>query len=104
MRESLKKRSPRPLPFALILLLLYAAPALCGTLTLDTSPAVSAYFERDKQNEATLIAFLHKMPKGADLHNHPSGAIYTESLVDAAIERNLDYDRIEQAFLSLIHI
>lgn len=81
------------------ILLFSALPAFCGTLTLDTNAAVAQYFERAKQNEAALIAFLHKMPKGADLHNHPSGTVYTESLLDNAIRNNLVFDRVEQTFV-----
>ncbi|WP_202966326.1 hypothetical protein, partial [Treponema endosymbiont of Eucomonympha sp.] len=46
-----------------------AAFGWTGGVTKGTSRAVSRYFERAKANESTLVAFLHKMPKGADLHN-----------------------------------
>ena len=32
-----------------------------------------------KKNPPELFAFLYKMPKGGDLHNHLSGAIYAEN-------------------------
>ncbi|HYL99716.1 MAG TPA: adenosine deaminase [Blastocatellia bacterium] len=39
------------------------------------------YFESIKNNPSKLFAFLQQMPKGADLHNHLSGAIYAEDYV-----------------------
>jgi adenosine deaminase len=83
----------------LILVLLPLAPAIAGgTVTLNTDEHVSAFFELSKNNEAALIAFLHKMPKGADLHAHPSGAVYPEGMVDAAIAKGLFYDRAQRRF------
>jgi hypothetical protein len=40
-----------------------------------------------------LLAFLRDMPKGGDLHNHLSGAIYAESFIDFAVEDGLCVDR-----------
>ena len=34
--------------------------------------------KRARENHTTLRAFLHPMPKGADLHTHLSGAVYAE--------------------------
>ncbi len=39
------------------------------------------YFDSIKTNPLLLAAFLREMPKGADLHNHLSGAIYAESFI-----------------------
>lgn len=39
------------------------------------------YFESIHTDPNLLFAFLREMPKGADLHNHLSGAIYAESLI-----------------------
>src|SRR5271155_5008858 len=36
-----------------------------------------------------LYAFLKRMPKGADLHNHLGGAVYAESWIRAGAEDNL---------------
>ena len=36
-----------------------------------------------------MLAFLRKMPKGADLHSHLSGAIYAESYIQWAAEKGL---------------
>jgi len=50
------------------------------------SPATSASeaatirrFNAIRHNPALLLPFLREMPKGGDLHNHLSGAIYAES-------------------------
>src|SRR4029453_8764074 len=41
-----------------------------------------------------------EMPKGADLHNHLSGAIYAESFIDFAASGNLCVDRMTGQVLS----
>ena len=38
----------------------------------------AAYFESIRKSPPQQMAFLLKMPKGGDLHNHLSGAIYAE--------------------------
>jgi adenosine deaminase len=44
-------------------------------------------FEADRKSPLALHAFLEKMPKGADLHTHLSGAIYAETFIkDAAAD------------------
>lgn len=50
-----------------------------GTLSLEAARA----------NPLQLRNFLKKMPKGADLHNHLSGAVYAESWIRAAAEDHL---------------
>jgi hypothetical protein len=57
-----------------------------------------ARFETLKQRPAELTAFLRAMPKGGDLHNHLSGAIYAESYLDWARAGSLCVD---QAALAL---
>jgi adenosine deaminase len=47
------------------------------------------YFETVRKSTAPLWAFLLKMPKGGDLHNHLSGAIYAESYIQWAAENGL---------------
>ena len=41
--------------------------------------ATAKYFASIRANPALLLAFLARMPKGGDLHNHLSGAIYAEN-------------------------
>ena len=42
-------------------------------------------FEADRKNPLALYAFIEKMPKGADLHMHLSGAIYAETFIKDAV-------------------
>ena len=51
--------------------------------------SVAARFEALKASPPQLSAFLRAMPKGGDLHNHMSGAIYAESFIAWAIEDGL---------------
>ena len=46
-----------------------------------------------RKSPPELYAFLYKMPKGADLHNHLAGAIYAENFLEAAIEQHLCVDK-----------
>ena len=49
-------------------------------------------FELAKRTEPELIAFLRRFPKGADLHNHAGGAVYSDYVIDAARAKGLRYD------------
>ncbi len=51
------------------------------------------YFESIRNQPLLLHAFLQQMPKGGDLHNHLSGAIYAESFIKYAAEDGLCVDR-----------
>ena len=44
-------------------------------------------------NNGALYALLKEMPKGGDLHNHITGAVYAESLVQFAADSGLCVDR-----------
>ena len=65
----------------------------CG-LTLSAQPRqseqrIASYFESIRKSPPKQLAFLLKMPKGADLHNHLSGAIYAESYIEWAAQKGL---------------
>lgn len=51
-----------------------------------------------RKDPLALHAFLVTMPKGADLHNHLSGAVYAESFIRAAVEDNLCVDPATNSF------
>ena len=51
-------------------------------------------------NDGELYAFLKEMPKGGDLHNHITGAVYAESLVRFAADSGLCIDRQSLALAS----
>jgi adenosine deaminase len=44
---------------------------------------------RLRKSPPELYDFLYRMPKGADLHNHVSGAIYAEGFLRAAVDEHL---------------
>jgi adenosine deaminase len=46
-----------------------------------------------RANNGALYALLKEMPKGGDLHNHITGAVYAESLIQFAAESGLCMDR-----------
>jgi hypothetical protein len=53
----------------------------------------SKYFESARRQPSLLLDFLHRMPKGGDLHNHLSGAVYAESFIRWAAQDGLCVDR-----------
>lgn len=69
------------------------ARLLGGEARFFTDPKMVALFETLKRRPAELTAFLRAMPKGGDLHNHLSGAVYAESYLDWARAENLCVDR-----------
>jgi len=58
------------------------------------------YFDLIRKQPTLLLAFLHQMPKGADLHNHLSGALYAEDMIDWAVSDNLCVDRTTSRVLA----
>ena len=51
-----------------------------------------------RQNPLQLRQFLLNMPKGGDLHNHLSGAVYAESWIRAGVEDHLCIDVAKSGF------
>ena len=67
-----------------------AAAPLHQALQDDAAEARTArYLESIRGEPLLLAAFLRAMPKGGDLHNHPSGAEYAESYIAYAAEDGL---------------
>ena len=56
-------------------------PTECATLWEQNA---SATFDAALTQPAVLAAFLHGVPKGGDLHNHLSGAVYAETFLEWA--------------------
>jgi len=52
----------------------------------------AATFEAARENRTALRAFLHRMPKGADLHTHLAGAVYAERFIAWAAQQELCID------------
>jgi len=78
-----------------------AVAALCVAMAPPTTVAanpnageirVERYLESVRHDPNLVLAFLREMPKGGDLHNHLSGAIYAETLIDWATERDACVD------------
>ena len=70
--------------------------ACCSVIALAAAPATAPgeaataqYFASVSGNPSLLLAFLTDMPKGGDLHNHLSGAIYAESYLRWAADDGL---------------
>jgi adenosine deaminase len=90
--------------YSLFLLVIVASTSLAATVKKKPaaphpSIAVSgeanaskAFEEARKQGPLALRAFLYRMPKGADLHSHLSGAIYAETWIRDAGEDQLCVD------------
>ena len=55
-------------------------------------------FELAKRTEPELVAFLRRFPKGADLHNHAGGAVYSDYVIDEARAKGLRYDPVNRGF------
>ncbi len=74
--------------FSLCLLLFVAGPAAAE----DAAQHASRLFDSLASQPARLRMLLREMPKGADLHNHLSGAIYAESYLGWASQGGLCLD------------
>jgi adenosine deaminase len=87
-------------------LVLVTPPSAWAQATAKTNAAGKATPERRaahaleaaRANPLELRAFLVRMPKGADLHNHLSGAVYAESWIRAGAEDNLCVDLATLSF------
>jgi hypothetical protein len=65
------------------------APARRPSAAPAGEAATARRFETLRRDPLRLYAFLHAMPKGGDLHNHLSGAIYAETYLAWAAEDGL---------------
>src|SRR5271168_1002102 len=92
--------------FAIVALLLLAPASVIAQKPAATSHSSSATAENRtahaldlaRTDPLNLYAFLVRMPKGADLHNHLTGAVYAESWIRAAAEDNLCVDLATHSF------
>ncbi|MGQ9366690.1 adenosine deaminase family protein [Azospirillum sp. ST 5-10] len=93
----------RPGRTAAIVLLLLASG--CAGLPPAGTPDgasgdAAARFAAVKDDPPALRAFLHRMPKGADLHTHLTGAVYGETYVRAAAAAGLCFDQASGALVT----
>jgi adenosine deaminase len=74
---------------ALVLAACAVAAVAAAPATAPGEAATARYFASIRNNPSLLLAFLADMPKGGDLHNHLSGAIYAESYLGWAADDGL---------------
>ena len=87
---------------ALLLILLFVS--LTGVQSVHAQPRetpegrTAHYYDTIRNQPPQLLAFLLRMPKGADLHNHLSGAIYAESYIQWAADTGLCINQTNMSF------
>lgn len=69
-----------------------AAPSAIAPPPPTDEARTAAYLQQIRDRPPYLDAFLRRMPKGGDLHNHYSGAIYAESYMRWAADDGLCID------------
>ncbi len=72
----------------------------CLAAARTAEQKTARYLDSIRRQSPLLVAFLHDMPKGGDLHNHLSGAVYAEDLIDFAASDNFCVDRTTSQVLS----
>jgi hypothetical protein len=70
-------------------------------VSLQAAPPLSIeqQFSQLRKSPPELYAFLLRMPKGGDLHNHLAGATYAESLIGAAAQSGFCIDKRNMAIV-----
>jgi adenosine deaminase len=71
-----------------------AAAAVRQQAGASDEALTAAYFESIRDNPNLLRAFFHEMPKGADIHNHLTGAVYAETVIDISAAHGLKADPV----------
>ena len=79
-------------------LIISLLPLLTRAQTAEQRTA--RHLDSIRSQPSLLLAFIHDMPKGGDLHNHLSGALYAEDLIDFAVSDNLCVDRTTSRLLA----
>ncbi len=70
-----------------------ARPAERGAVADMGEQRAARYLDSIRQQPSLLLEFVERLPKGADLHNHLSGAVYAESYVNFAAHDHLCIER-----------
>ncbi len=78
-------------------LIVFLLSALAAAQTPEQK--TSRYLDSIRKQPSLLLAFLHDIPKGGDLHNHLYGAVYAEDLLDFAASDNFCVDRTTSQLL-----
>jgi adenosine deaminase len=95
------RRTHLPVLVVLALVLVPAPSAAHATASGPSAETRTArYLDTIRTRPARLRAFMEAMPKGADLHNHLSGAVPTETLIGYAVRDRLCIDATFTARMS----
>jgi adenosine deaminase len=78
---------------AIVVLVFTTVAAFGQAASTAASSRIERKFAELRKNPPELYAFLYRMPKGADLHNHLSGAVYAESFIRAAADNHYCIDK-----------
>ncbi|HEV3157358.1 MAG TPA: hypothetical protein VGZ00_08460 [Candidatus Baltobacteraceae bacterium] len=70
----------------------WAHPADSIAASSDAEHATTRYLDAIRTQPLFLRRFMQQLPKGGDLHNHGSGAVYAERLIDWALKDGLCVD------------
>src|SRR5271156_5689664 len=76
-----------------IIFVVLVASTLAAQSKTAAEERTAAYLQSVRGQPLLALAFLREMPKGGDLHNHLSGSVYAERLVDFAVDDGLCVDR-----------
>src|SRR4051794_29849006 len=90
-------RSPWMRLAAACSVLVLVISALAASQTAEQKTA--RYLDSIRKQPSLLLALLHDMPKGGDLHVHLTGAIYAEDMIDWAASDNFCVDRTTSRLL-----
>jgi adenosine deaminase len=82
-----------------IAILSFLTGAVFGAEPASPAAGMERRMAELRKSPPELFAFLYKMPKGADLHNHLSGAIYAEDFLEEAMEKRLC---VEKSVMALV--
>ena len=88
---------PRAIALAFALACLAPLAVLAGEA--DTAQT-ARWFETNRQRPPMLRNFLQRMPKGADLHSHLSGAVYAETWLKLAADAGWCVDTAKLQFVA----
>jgi adenosine deaminase len=86
------RRTQLSVLLVLVLLLIAPSAAQAAASRPSAEARTARYLDTIRTRPAKLRAFLKAMPKGADLHNHLSGAVPTETLIGYAVSDGLCID------------
>lgn len=79
-------------------IVLALAVLLLSSPVLPDERSTARRLEAARRDEPSLIAFLRSMPKGADLHNHAGGSLFSEHGIQHAIRNGLFFNPATNRF------